>query len=64
MMISSDTNMLMKPKKKSKGKRENSASSIRSKVVAPVELPEPIFVRPHEDKSIESHLETSIEKKR
>ena len=58
---------MLKPKKKKQSKRENSGdSSIRSKtkMVTPVDLVEDTFVRAHEDKNIESQLETSIEKKR
>ena len=57
--------VVLKPQKKKKIKRESSATSIRSKkVVAPVEVDDWEFVRPHEDEDLQNQLESSIDKKR
>ena len=56
---------VLKPQKKKKSKRESSATSMKSKkVVAPVEVEDWEFVRPHEDEDLQNQLESSIDKKR
>ena len=58
---------VLKPQKKKKAKRENSATSFKSKkskVAAPVEVEDWEFVRPHEDEDLQNQLESSIDKKR